>query len=167
MPYNQHLYVFRAIPSGQSLDFTETEFSLYDLDIHTGNWRLTSECSSSDLNLEPAERFHGYTITPTSVSLNNELGHCRLRYDLVTESWITCALPIPPPMYLGDVWGSTACHERTYFVARTRNSNKTFLMMYDHQRKRFKDQQEPDNALSGVLCHIHIDKNILDHLNPV
>ncbi len=163
MPFDTHLFVLRAYSSGNSWEFAQTVFSLHKFDLIRNTWVVISEVDSGDLDIGDNERFHGYTMTPFTLVLKNEIGLRRAEYDFRTGEWSPLGSPAVYPGFVDDVWGSVALLHQVYFTGHIAHGDP-MLMRYDQSRRKFKNMAPPPECLSGLLCHVMAPKSLRNAL---
>lgn len=155
MPFGHTLFLFRASCFNFS-DDNDLELTIHEIDPATKSVTLVSETTAADLGLDQSERFHGYTMTTSCVLICNEMGHPRVKFDMVTRAWSILPRRVPYLHCITDIWGSASCGERNYLVARIRGSNQTSLLAYDYPTTRFKAMSKSLYPLSGVICQMRL-----------
>ena len=153
MPFNTTLYLLRASYASES----EVDLTLHEMDMPANTSRLISETTTTDLNLDPGERFHGYSMTTSTLFVHNEVGRPRIKFHLHSASWSTLPRRVPYLRCLNEVWGSASCKQRSYYVCRMRGTTDSVLVMYDYATGRYKALAKPLCPLSGVMCLVRMN----------
>jgi hypothetical protein len=153
MPFNSTLYLLRGSYTSES----ELNITLHELDLQAKTARLISETSTTDLNLDPSERFHGYSMTMSTLFVHNEVGRPRIKFHLHSQTWSTLPRRVPYLRCVNEVWGSASCNQRSYDVCRLKGATDSVLIMYDYVTGRYKALAKPLCPLSGVMCLVRMN----------
>lgn len=177
MPKGPDLYLLRIFSAGFTFYFAQKSLSLWMLDASMQSWRMLSEIQmESDLFIDDEDHdvnFFGYSISPDVIRLKDELGQTRSEFDLTSSDWsVVCSNRQPPqqkmivqrrPRFFRDIYGSTQCADRIYFVAKaTTAEGENIFVMFDNVRRRFKKTEASPICLSGLLCHVTLSAKSLD-----
>ena len=157
MMFDRYLYILRVFSSGYAFCYSQLSFSLHKIDTVRRLCELLSEIEACDVDICDHEKLHGYVATHESLTMSNELGQPRLKFQFVEKEWLTIIPRKTIPEFITDVWGSAKIAGRVYFVGKSKIETPIF-MMYDCERDRFKATVAPPTYLSGLMCPVSLSR---------
>ena len=164
MPVDASIYVLRAFSAGYSFYFAQKSLAVYAFDVVHRTWDTLSEIEFADLFITGENvNFGGYSMAPGRITLRDELGHARARFELATRDWTPVEQRVRRPRWLRDIYGAEESSERVFFVARTTLDANVFAM-FDNRRGRFKLTRPNPVCLSGLLCHVTLARPAFERL---
>jgi hypothetical protein len=185
MPVSQgSLLALRTFSSGYRFQFASKSLSLHRLNACRTEWETLerSEIEFHDLLPNGSDgnggdvSVHGYTISPTAITLRDELDKPRVVYDCSIGDWRLGTMEQEMkqglrPTFVGNILGSVVHAGRIYCVTESkgmcdgdRGLRPSRLVMYDVVRRRFKALCPAPVDLSGLMCQATLLRSSLELL---